>query len=189
MNLKEYKIKLGKLSLNEQKLRDLYLRDMALGKVQGPPTGYASIDKPWLKYYDEHLLKNIDVPKESAYLHIFNSNKDGMDNIAIIYGDKEIKYRELFQKIDLVADSFHNLGIAKGDIVSVCIANIPEAAYIFYALNKIGAICDFMDPRATSLVMKEHLNLAKSTKLLTIRDCYPIFKDMSIFLLNLFATQ
>ena len=53
MDIKEYKKKIANLSVNEQKLRDLYLRDMALGKVQGPPTGYASIDKPWLKYYSE----------------------------------------------------------------------------------------------------------------------------------------
>ena len=178
MDLKEYKTKLGKLSLNEQKLRDLYLRDLSLGKIQGSLTGYASIDKPWLKYYSEDTLQNIKIPEESAYLHILKSNKNNMNNTALIYGDKEITYSELFKKIDLVANSFHNMGIKKGDIVSVCLANTPETAYIFYALNKIGAICDFMDPRATSLVMKEHLNLAKSKKLLTISDCYPIFKNL-----------
>ena len=178
MDLKEYQLKIGKLSINEEKLRDLYLRDLALGKIQGPPTGYASIDKPWLKYYSEETIKNTEIPKESAYTHILKENKDNMNNTALIYGDKEITYSELFKKIDLVANSFYNIGIRKGDIVSVCIANTPEAAYIFYALNKIGAVCDFMDPRATSLVMKEHLNLAKSTKLLTISDCYPIFKAL-----------
>jgi len=33
--------------------RDLYLRKVALGEIEGKSTGYASIDKPWLKYYKE----------------------------------------------------------------------------------------------------------------------------------------
>ena len=64
MDLSEYKKKIANLSVNEQKLRDLYLRDLALGKVQGPPTGYASIDKPWLKYYSEESLTK-DLPKQT----------------------------------------------------------------------------------------------------------------------------
>lgn len=175
--LKQYKIELGTLSVNEQKLRDLYLRRLALGELQGPPTGYASIDKPWLKYYNENVIKS-DIPQMSAFNYIYERNNKKLDNIALIYDDIEITYKEIFKKIDLVASAFKNIGVKKGDIVSVCIANIPEVVYIFYALNKLGAICDFMDPRATDLVMKEHLNLAKSSILLTIEDCYPIFNNI-----------
>ena len=37
--------------------RDLYLRKLALGEVEGEITGYPSIDKPWLKYYSEEHIK------------------------------------------------------------------------------------------------------------------------------------
>ena len=51
-DLKSYKNKISSLSMNEKKLRDIYLRNFALGNIQGPHTGYPSIDKPWLKYVD-----------------------------------------------------------------------------------------------------------------------------------------
>ena len=51
--LKEYKEKISKLSTDEKKDRDIYLRELSDGTLQGPPTGYSSIDKTWLKYYDK----------------------------------------------------------------------------------------------------------------------------------------
>ncbi len=51
--LKEYKNKLALLTEKEKKIRATYLRDLSLGKILGPVTGYASIDKSWLKYYND----------------------------------------------------------------------------------------------------------------------------------------
>ena len=51
-------MKINNLQINEEKARDLYLKKLALGEMQGPITGKASIDKPWLKFYkDIKLLK------------------------------------------------------------------------------------------------------------------------------------
>ena len=38
--LNNYKKKIGELSLEEQKLRRLYLRKLSLGEIQGPGTEY-----------------------------------------------------------------------------------------------------------------------------------------------------
>ena len=50
-DLIKLKEKLSELSLEEERLRNLYLRKISLGEVYGPMVGYASIDKPWLKSY------------------------------------------------------------------------------------------------------------------------------------------
>lgn len=161
----------------KKKISELSEFERDLLSISYYKTGKPSVDMPWLQYYNlEQLTANI--PMVSAYHQIIDKNKDNLNNTAIIYGDKEITYSEVFKKINIVASAFQKLGIHKGSIVSVCIANIPEVAYIFYALNKIGAICDFMDPRATENVMKQHLELAKSNILLTISDCYPLFKNL-----------
>lgn len=34
--------------LNEEKMRELYLKQLSLGEIQGPLTGKPSIDKPWI---------------------------------------------------------------------------------------------------------------------------------------------
>lgn len=138
MDLKEYKRKIANLSVNEQKLRDLYLRDMALGKVQGPPTGYASIDKPWLKYYsEEHILA--DIPHMTAYEYLLDCNKDNMDLFAIDSMEGKYTYRELFEMIDKTANSLYAMGIEKGKKVMMMLPPISFESILFYGVDKVGA--------------------------------------------------
>lgn len=138
MDLKEYKKKIANLSVNEQKLRDLYLRDMALGKVQGPPTGYASIDKPWLKYYrEEHILA--DIPHMTAYEYLLDCNKDNMDLYAIDSVEGKYTYRELFEMIDKTANSLYAMGVEKGKKVMMMLPPISFESILFYGVDKVGA--------------------------------------------------
>ena len=61
-DLIKYQNEINSLSPEEHKLRDLYLKQLANGTLQGPPVGYASVDKPHLKYYDNEAI-NTDMPK------------------------------------------------------------------------------------------------------------------------------
>ena len=181
--LKEYKEKLSKLSDEELRERDLYLRRLALGEIEGPPVGYASIDKPWLKYYDEKYIRGND-PKCTVYEMIWENNKEYLNNNAIQYFDKYITYGDLFANIDKVAKSLKSNGIKEGDIVNVSLPNIPESVYIFYALSKIGAIANMIDPRASSADIKHYVNEVNSNMLIILEDAlpkiYPILNDTGL---------
>ena len=113
----ELKEKLSKLSEEEKKQRDQYLRQLATGEIQGPPTGYASIDKPWLKYYPEHGITT-DVPKVNAYDLIYNKMKGKQNYIALNYFGRKITYKEMFENIERVAKSLKANGIKKGDNIT-----------------------------------------------------------------------
>ena len=71
-DLKDYKEKLSQLTEEEQKQRDLYLKGLADGTMQGPETGYVSIDKPQLKYYRDEPIEEIN-PNQTIYNLIFNN--------------------------------------------------------------------------------------------------------------------
>ena len=58
-------------------------------------TGYPSIDKPWLKYYTEKDLKNV-AGKTTVFENIYQNNSKYPDDIALIYYDNKITYKELF---------------------------------------------------------------------------------------------
>lgn len=105
-------------------------------------TGYPSIDKPWLKYYTEEAI-NSSVPECSMYEYIWENNKNHLDDIALIYFNKKITYRKMFEMIDKTASSFLSLGIKEGDIVTICSLSTPETIYCAYAINKLGAIVNF----------------------------------------------
>ncbi len=65
-------------------------------------TGYPSIDKPWLKYYDkEFLAQPIPAMNIYTYLRMMTQNYDHFT--ALSYYGKEISYKELFTHIDEAA--------------------------------------------------------------------------------------
>lgn len=82
--------------------------------------------------------------KCSMYDHIVNINSDNLNTVAINYYGTKLKYKDLFKKIDRVAEALVAHGIAAGDIVTICALNSPEAVYLVYALNKIGAVANLV---------------------------------------------
>ena len=131
-------------------------------------TGYPSIDKPWLKYYSEEAI-NAEIPECSAYDYIYNVNKEHYDKSALDYFGKHITFREMFQKIEQCAQALKAYGVKEGDVISVSLPNIPEAVYLFYAISKIGAVANMIDPRTSKECIESYVNETNS-KLLFVID-------------------
>ena len=106
-------------------------------------TGYPSIDKPWLKYYSEEAI-NAPLPEKTLYQYIYDNNKDFLQNTALNYFGKKISYRTLFENIEKTAKAFSNMGIQKGDIVTIMSMHTPETIYCIYALNRLGAVANMV---------------------------------------------
>ena len=104
-------------------------------------TGYPSVDKPWLKYYDKALTEE-DIPKCSAFRMLYEKNKDYLTDTALLYFHKKMTYKMLFQKIEKAAAALAALGIGKGDIVTLQTLNMPQTIILFYALSYIGAVAN-----------------------------------------------
>lgn len=156
------------LSINEQKLRDLYLRKLALGEIQGPPTGYASQDKPWLKYYTASAIKS-DMPKMTIFDYLCHRNKSNGEKTALNYFGRKITYQELIKNIYITADAFKSLGVKKGDIVTISMPSTPEVVYMFYALSLLGAVSNMVDPRTSEEGIEDYVKEVDS-KLLVVID-------------------
>lgn len=155
--------------------RNLYLRKILMGEILGPLTNKPSIDKPWLKYYTEEAIK-FDLGSMTIYDYLYECNKNHMDNVALNYFGRKITFKELFANIDLTANSFINHGVKKGDIVTISMPNTPEAVYMFYALSKIGAISNMVDPRTSSEGIEEYIKEAESKLLVVIDVAYDKIK-------------
>ena len=130
-------------------------------------TGKPSIDKPWLKYYDEEVL-NKKLPEKTIYEYITENNKKYPNRIALNYFGKKITYGQLFKNIDQTARAFRAYGIKEGHIVTICMPTIPETIYVYYALSKIGAIANMVDPRTSKEGIENYINEAKSKMLIMI---------------------
>ena len=153
-SLIKYKGFLSKLSEKEKKEYDLnYLRKLATGEIEGPPIGYASLDKPWLRFYPEEMYY-----ERKKYNKIIDYIKDtwnsSLDDIMLHYYGKDIIAKEFFSNVYNTAKSLKALGLKKDDTIIVDLEGVPEFIYLFYASemiginvkNKIGAdVCETID--------------------------------------------
>lgn len=140
-------------------------------------TGYPSIDKPWLKYYSEEEI-NATLPECTIYEYLWENNKNHLDDVALIYFGKRITYKKLFENIDKAAKAFLSLGVKEGDIVSICSVTTPEIIYCLYALNRIGATANMLEPRNNAERICDYINKANSIYAVIIDAVYPKFKTI-----------
>lgn len=135
-------------------------------------TGYPSVDKPWLKYYTEEAI-NAKLPECTIYEYLWENNKDYLKNVALNYFDRKITYGEVFENIDKATKAYSSLGLKSGDIVTVCAVTIPETIYSFYGLNRLGVICNMVDPRTSAEGIREYMKEVDSKIVITIDVAYP----------------
>ena len=135
--------------------------------MEGELTGYPSIDKPWLKYYSKDIIDS-KLPSKTIYRYIYDNNEKYLDRTALNYYGNKITYRSMFENIEKAAQALLGMGVKKGDIVTISMPTIPEAVYLFYALSKIGAIANMIDPRKSEEEIVEYINEVNSTKLFAI---------------------
>ena len=100
------------------------------------------------------------------------------DFIALNYFENRISYNEFFDNINICAKALRSFGVKEGDIVTICLPNMPEAIYAFYACNKIGAIADMVHPLSSPEQIKFYLTENKSRFLFLVDFNYDNFKDV-----------
>lgn len=128
------------------------------------------IPAPWSKYYKEDDL-NIKIPNISMYEQVKRSAAKYPSYTAYEYFRKKTNYKTFLQKIDASAAAFKVMGIKKGDIVTLCMPNVPEVLIALYGLNKLGAIANMLHPLSAEEEIKENL-LSTESEYLVIIDMF-----------------
>lgn len=141
-----------------------------------------STEKAWMKYYPEEA-RNATPPKMKIYSFLKAVNSNRLNDTAIYYYGTKISVKRLIERIDECADAFAALGVKKGDTVSLLSASTPESIIAFYALNKMGATVNAIDPRMDMKSISRMIKGSGSEVLIVIEIAYPkvaaIFSDIN----------
>lgn len=128
-------------------------------------TGYPSIDKPWNKghsYFEVHpVIPNLSVYNALRIVNVKNGKKEAVDSLK-----NQITYNELFDDSVTISRALKELGIKKGDIVSVAVPNLYQAIAISLACNRIGAVCTMINSNSRLSELCDYLNLYESKVLI-----------------------
>ena len=145
-SLQELRNKIEQLSLEEEKKRADYLRGLAIGEIQGPLTGHASIDKVWLKHFrPEAEAYALDAPTDRTVWDLIEEKLNEYSDIpAMNYFGTEISRKEFIDLCYTWAKTFKAMGVQEGEIVPVYGPFVPDVCAMTFALNMIGACPYFL---------------------------------------------
>ena len=119
----------------------------------------------WKKYYPEEAL-NFDFPKMKIYDAVYEENRKKKDNVALEYEGTEIRYGDFFDKVEEKTEFFLSKGVEPGEVVTFTMLMSPEFVYDWYALSRIGAISNLIDPRTSVAGIREYIKEADSKMIL-----------------------
>ena len=94
------------------------------------------------------------------------------ENTAYVFMGKKTSYTAFLKRIEAAARGLAAMGIRKGDRVTICMPNTPQALDCFYALNRIGAIPNMIHPLSAAREIAFYLNFSKSRAILTLDQFY-----------------
>lgn len=123
---------------------------------------YFNIKKTKYRYFKDNFepfpirpifLYTIPVEKEPAEI-------DGKLNRD--YPVAKVSSIKFIKMIEETANALLAWGVKKGDAVTICHSNTPETIYFDLALNKIGAIANYVYPNVTSEFLSEAIEEASS---------------------------
>lgn len=157
MELKEYREKISNLTIDEQNLRDLYLKRISLGQISGPTTELPSLEKPGLKYYDDSYIM-AEMPHMTVYEYFKIMNANRLDKIAIDSVEGTYTYGELIKLIDATAASLYGRGVMKGKKILLVLPSLSYESVLFYATSEVGAAISQLPPQSTSQEVCDSIN-------------------------------
>ena len=139
---------------------------MEESKLNKPENG-----APWLSGYGD-VPFHLNYPDGSISDAIFATAEREGEFPALSYMKKNFSYNTLVDMINKSAAGFVSLGIKKGDVVTICMPNVPQAVYMMYALNRIGAIASMIHPLSAVKEIVYYLKEVNSRVIVTLDQFY-----------------
>ena len=130
-----------------------------------------SASAPWRAFYG-NTPATLQYPQETMYTLVARAGQQYPGSTAYVFQGKQTSYSAFLQRIEAAAKGLYHMGIRKGDKVTICMANTPQALDCFYALNRIGAIPNMIHPLSAAKEIAFYLNFSGSKAILTLAQFY-----------------
>ena len=142
------------------------------------------MNKPWTHHYDPKMKETIEYPEKSMYEMLERSVRYFPDRTAVSFEGSRFPYKALFREVRAASESLTGLGIGKGDVLTICLPNIPQAVVMFYAANRLGIIANMVHPKTPPDELSDYMT-STGSRFLIILDAFmskslPIFERIDV---------
>ena len=126
---------------------------------------------PWLKSYGD-VQFHLEYPDFSMSDALFASAEKYPKQVALTFEGKDTTYEKLVPQIRKAEKAFRAIGIKEGDVVTICMPNMPQTVICLYAVNAIGAVASMIHPLSAVHEIAFYLQEASSSTIITIDQFY-----------------
>ena len=130
---------------------------------------------PWAKS-TEGVPLYLNYYEGTMYQKIAETAIEQKDSIALDFMGSHISYSKMLANIDKCAKSLKMIGVRPDDKVTIALPNCPQAIYMLYAINSIGAIANMVHPLSAEKEIEYYLNESDSIVAITLDQFYPKFE-------------
>lgn len=100
------------------------------------------------------------------------------DYIAFDFMGKSTTYKQMIEEIRNCAKALRTIGVRENDKVTIAMPNCPQAIYMFYAVNLVGAIANMIHPLSAEKEIEFYLNESESVTAITLDQFYNKFESI-----------
>ena len=100
------------------------------------------------------------------------------NNIAFDFMGKPTSYRQMVKEIERCARALKTIGVRENDKVTIAMPNCPQAIYMFYAVNLVGAVANMIHPLSAEKEIEFYLNESESVTAITLDQFYHKFENI-----------
>lgn len=117
--------------------------------------------------------RNQFYPGKPIFTILEQTAKRVPNRLALIFSGTEITYSELKELSERFASALVDLGVQKGDRVSIHLVNCPQFAIAYYGIMRIGATFTPLSPLLSPREFTYQLNDCQAETLITLDLLYP----------------
>jgi long-chain acyl-CoA synthetase len=134
--------------------------------------------RPWLKFYDEGVPKQIDYPQVPLHQFLEDAAAKVPERPCTIFKGAKISYAEMNALTDQLAAGLVALGVTRGTPVGIFMPNIPQFVIAFYAILKAGGVVVAFNPLYKGREIAHQLNDSGLELMFTMSSFYPTLKEV-----------
>ena len=132
---------------------------------------------PWEPFMDS-IPMHLDYFDGSMFEALQKITEKYPNNIAFDFMGRSTTYKTLISRIERCAMALRTIGVRENDRVTIAMPNCPQAVYMFYAINLIGAVANMIHPLSAEKEIEFYLNESKSVTAITLDQFYHKFESI-----------
>jgi len=136
------------------------------------------MEKIWLKMWPKGFPQQLEFIEKPLHEFLKDTAKQYPKKTAINYYGNQISFQQLDELSDRLAAALCDMGISKGDRVSLFLENCPQFIIAYYGVLKTGGVVVAANPMFKEDELKYELQDAGARVIVALDHLYPMVKNI-----------